>query len=139
MPHQRRQRVAESLRVEIARILRAGMHDPRLGFLTVTGVDLSPDLRHARIHVSVLGDEAKQSESMRALEGARGYLRRELAHTLPLRRMPDLAFRLDTSGERGERIERILREIAGPPAEAGVSGEEPGPEPSPDDGEETPT
>jgi ribosome-binding factor A len=136
MSQQRRERIAESMRGEISRIFLLGMHDPRVGFVTVTGVDLSPDLRHARVYVSVLGDAPTQEETLRALVGARGWVRRELAHSLTLRRVPDLSFRLDTTGEQGERIERLIRETrpAGepdaarespPPGSAGPEDEEP--------------
>ena len=109
----RPQRVATALQAELARLIQFAMHDPRLGFITITGVDVSPDLRHARVHLSVLGDEARAGAALEALDHARGWLRHELAHRLEMRRVPDLDFRLDRSGERGRRIEAVLTEIEG--------------------------
>jgi ribosome-binding factor A len=111
----RRERVAASIHHELTRIMQSQMHDPRLGFTTVTGVEVTPDLRHARVYVSILGEEKRQEEGLAVLSGARGFLRRELAHALALRRTPDLEFRLDRSGERGDRIEQLLREEGFPP------------------------
>lgn len=106
----RKDRVAAAIHHELTGLVQRGMNDPRLGFVTVTGVDLSPDLRHARVFVSILGSAEAQSGSMEALAGAAGYLRRELAHRLNLRRTPDLQFELDLSGARGERIEQLLHD-----------------------------
>ena len=99
------------------------MNDPRIGFVTVTGVEMSGDMRRARVYLSILGDDAARQDSLAAIEHARGWLRRELAHRLNMRRTPELEFRLDTSADRGERIERLLKEEGG----AG--------DPEPDDGE----
>jgi ribosome-binding factor A len=106
----RKDRVASSIHHELTRIMQTEMHDPRLGFATVTGVKVTPDLHRARVYVSILGSEEEQEAGLAALNGARGFLRRELSHTLRLRRIPDLEIRLDRSGERGDRIERLLRE-----------------------------
>ncbi len=106
----RRERVAASIRSELTRVLQTEMHDPRVGFVTVTGVEVTPDLTRAWVYVSIMGSEADRNASLQALEGARGFLRRELSHALTLRRTPALEFRLDISGERGERIERLLEE-----------------------------
>lgn len=122
----RPQRVATALQAELARLIQFAMHDPRLGFVTITGVDVSPDLRHARVHVSILGDEARATAALEALDHARGWLRHELAHSLEMRRVPDLDFRLDLSGERGRRIEAVLTEIEAGSAGAHATPEEPG-------------
>ncbi len=85
------------------------MGDPRIGFATVTEVHLSSDLSHARVHVSVLDDEAGQKKSLEALESARNYLRHELAQCLALRFTPELAFALDRGFEQTTRVEELLR------------------------------
>jgi len=106
----RQARVAALLHHGLTALLQAGMNDPRLGFITITGVDLSKDLRHAAVFVSILGDEAARNRSMEGLASAAGYLRRQLAHSLNLRRTPDLRFHLDLSGERGQRIQQLLQD-----------------------------
>ena len=103
-------RIGAAIHHELTTLLQTDMNDPRVGFVTVTGVEVSGDLRRARVFLSILGDETARRTGLEALEHARGWLRRELAHRLDMRRTPELEFRLDTSGERGERIERLLRE-----------------------------
>ena len=122
----RKERVAASIHHELTRIMQTQMHDPRLGFTTVTGVEVTPDLRQARVYVSILGNDEQQEEGLQALSGARGFLRRELAHAVALRRTPALEFHLDRSGERGDRIDRLLRDEGFPPGPpAGLSPEDP--------------
>jgi ribosome-binding factor A len=104
----RRERVADQVRAELARLLLRGVRDPRLGFVTVTSVDMAGDLRTARVFVSVLGSESSRSDSLDALNAARGYLRREIGRSLRLRYVPDLKFEIDLSVERGSRIEELL-------------------------------
>ncbi len=106
----RKDRVGAKIHHELTTLLQSGLHDPRLGFTTVTGVDLTRDMRHARVFVSILGDDATREKGMQALTSASGYLRRELAHRLNMRRTPDLEFILDLTGDRGERIDRLLQE-----------------------------
>ena len=110
MSSARRERVAASIRGELTRILQTQMHDPRIGFVTITGVEVTPDLSRAWVYISVLGGDEQRQASLQALEGARGFLRREISHALTLRRMPALEFRMDLSGEQGARIERLLEE-----------------------------
>ena len=110
MSSPRKDRVAAAIHHELTGLVQYGMNDPRLGFVTITGVDLSRDMRHARVFVSILGPEATQASSMEALASGSGFLRRELAHRLNLWRTPDLQFHLDVSGERGERIEQLLHD-----------------------------
>jgi ribosome-binding factor A len=105
----RRDRVAANLHQSLTGLLASGMNDPRLGFITVTGVELSKDMRHAEVFVSILGDHEARTRSMEGLASAAGYLRRELAHSLNLRRTPDLRFHLDLSGEQGQRIDQLLQ------------------------------
>jgi ribosome-binding factor A len=127
----RRERVAASIHHELTRIMQTQMHDPRRGFTTITGVEVTPDLRQARVYVSILGNDEQKEEGLQALIGARGFLRRELSHALALRRTPALEFHLDRSGERGDRIEQLLRDEGFPPGPPAA--------PSPEDPEETDT
>jgi len=106
----RRDRVAANLHHSLTALLQSGMNDPRLGFITVTGVELSKDLGHAEVFVSILGDDEARTRSMEGLASAAGYLRRELARTLNLRRTPDLRFHLDLSGDQGQRINQLLQD-----------------------------
>lgn len=103
-------RVADQIQIELSDILRRRMKDPRLGFVTVTGVDVPADLRSARVFISAL-DEDALAEALELLQGARGFLRSELGRRLTLRSTPELFFRPDRSAERGRRIEDLLREI----------------------------
>jgi ribosome-binding factor A len=108
---QRTDRVDELLRQEIGRILAKEVQDPHIGFATVTDVETTPDLRHARVWVSVIGDEAHRAETLAGLERAMGYVRHELGTRLRLRRIPALHVALDDSLERGTRVLRILDEL----------------------------
>lgn len=108
---QRTERVDELLRQEIGEILARGVKDPRVGFATVTEVETSPDLRHARVWVSVIGSNPERAATLAALEGAMGFVRRELGGRLRLRRIPELHVALDDSAERGTRVLRILEEL----------------------------
>ena len=88
------------------------LKDPRIGFVTVTGVDTSPDLRHARVYVSVLGAEQKREQSLVGLEAAHGVLQRRLASELRMKRTPQLAFEYDPAVERGVRMTQLIDELA---------------------------
>jgi ribosome-binding factor A len=103
----RRERVARELRDRLAGIV-SGARDPRLHGIAILEVRPSPDLSYARVFFRTLGDRA---EAEAALEGARGFLRSELAGAVRLRRVPELDFRFDESPERGGRIEEVLREL----------------------------
>jgi ribosome-binding factor A len=111
MPSSRPERVGDQIRVEITGMLSRQVHDPGIGFLTVTRVEVSADLQHARVYYTTLGDDKARRESARALERASPFLRRQLAGRLRLRRAPELLFFFDESVERHDRVERILREI----------------------------
>ena len=89
------------------------LKDPRIGFVTVTGVRTSPDLRHARVFVSVLGSERKREQSLEGLTAAHGVLQARLARELRLKRTPQLAFEYDPSVERGVRMTQLIDELAG--------------------------
>jgi len=111
MVRRRARRVSEQLKTELSDILRLDMKDPRLGFVSIVDVEVSGDLRHAKVYVSVLGSDEDQVDTMTALESANGFIRTELGKRMRLRHTPELVFLLDKSMERGQRIERILREL----------------------------
>ena len=108
---QRTDRVDELLRQEIGAILAREVADPRVGFATVTDVETTPDLQHAKVWVSVIGDAAERHATLEALDGAMGYVRRELGVRLRLRRVPALHVALDSSMEHGTRVLQILDEL----------------------------
>lgn len=101
-------RVHSLLRAEISEILRRKLKDPRIGMVTITQVEADPDLRHARVYVSVYGEREEQRATMEGLRSAAGYIRAELMHTLDLRPMPTLEFRLDQSLALGARTLDLL-------------------------------
>jgi ribosome-binding factor A len=88
------------------------LKDPRIGFVTVTGVETSPDLRHARVFVSVLGSEAKRKRTLVGLAAAHGVLQARLARELRMKRTPQLAFEYDPTVERGVRMTQLIDELA---------------------------
>ena len=108
---QRTDRVDELLRQEIGALLAKEVADPRIGFVTITDVETSPDLRHAKVWVSVIGGKRDQRETLRALQGSMGFVRHELGRTLRIRRIPDLHVHLDDSAERGTRVLHLLHEL----------------------------
>ncbi|MFB3779637.1 MAG: 30S ribosome-binding factor RbfA [Bryobacteraceae bacterium] len=109
-PH-RAGRVAESLKEELAEIIGYEMSDPRLGSVAVIDVQVSRDLRHARVRVAVGGDVRRQEDALKALEGARHYIRREAASRLRLWRIPELHFEHDTAPDSASRIEELLKRV----------------------------
>ena len=107
------ERVNELLRAEISELLQRQLNDPRLGGLvSITEVVTSPDLRHAKVFVSVLGTPEEKAEVMKALKSAAGFMRRELTPRLNLRHIPELSFWDDTSIERGARVLQLLKEVS---------------------------
>src|SRR2546421_7085925 len=108
---QRTQRIDEVLRQEIGAILSREVADPRIGFVTVTQVETAPDLRHARVWVSVIGERAERDGTIAALERAMVFVRRELGTRLRLRRIPEFHVRLDDTAERGTRVLHLLQEL----------------------------
>ena len=108
----RAERVAEGIREEVARFLSTDAKDPRIqGLVTVTAVEVPPDLRTARIFVSIMGSEEEKSSTLEGLDSLATYLRGILARTLRLRFAPEIEFRLDPSIERAARIEALLSRI----------------------------
>jgi len=112
MSTRRQQRVADRVREEMADLLERRTEDPRLRGLTITSVEVTQDLKQAFIYVSSLAGVAGSQEALAGLEHAKKYFRRELAGRIDLRMVPDLVFRWDASLETGERISRILDELA---------------------------
>ncbi|HMC54917.1 MAG TPA: 30S ribosome-binding factor RbfA [Gemmatimonadaceae bacterium] len=110
--NRRSDRVAESIRVEVATFLHEGAKDPRLvGMVTITAVDVTRDLRNARIFVSILGTDTERKATFDALTSMTSHVRSRLARVLQLRVAPEVSFRLDDSVERAARIESLLAEV----------------------------
>ncbi|HXK11833.1 MAG TPA: 30S ribosome-binding factor RbfA [Vicinamibacteria bacterium] len=122
----RPERLAEEIREEVARMIASELKDPRIGFVTVTRVELAHDLRYARVHVGVLGDEGAREKSLTALRSAAGFVRRELGRRLRIHHTPEIDFRYDKGLEATDRVARLLQEDAErrSPSEEGGGGEE---------------
>jgi ribosome-binding factor A len=111
----RHERIAGEIRQEISAMLAGELKDPRLaGFATVTEVRMTPDLKQAKIYVSVMGTEAEQALTIKGLAAAAGFIRHELSERLQLRRAPELLFVLDRSEEYGQHIDELLRRTKSP-------------------------
>ncbi|MFQ5742235.1 MAG: 30S ribosome-binding factor RbfA [Acidobacteriota bacterium] len=106
--HFRRQRLGDQLQVELAEVILLELKDPRIGFVTVTEVRMSTDLKHARVYVSVYGTQEEEEETLRVLRHAGGFLKRQVGRRLALRYIPDLVFVLDDTLKRSARIEALL-------------------------------
>jgi ribosome-binding factor A len=118
----RMRRVDEAVRAVLSEAIASDLKDPRVGFVTVTGVKTSPDLRHARVYVSVLGDQHARTASLDGLRSAHGFLQRRVAAELTLKHTPALTFEYDGSVDRGMRISQLLdaqRRGTGPGGEDG--------------------
>lgn len=117
MPGERMRRVNEALREVLSARLAGGLKDPRIGFVTVTAVDTSPDLRRARVYVSVLGGAGERAQTLAGLRSSHGYLQAQVAAELRLKRTPTLEFLYDDSIDRGMRITELLDREPGEPPE----------------------
>jgi len=106
----RTERVGEAVQALIAELLLREIKDPRIGLVTVTAVKVSPDLRHARVYFSCLGDAARRAETLRGLTSAAGFMRTQVARSLKLRVAPEIVFEFDPSLELSERISRLLKD-----------------------------
>lgn len=112
-------RVDEAVRVVLGEAIAKDLHDPRVGFVTVTGVKTSPDLRHARVYVSVLGTDEQRAASLEGLRSAHGFLQARLAAELTLKHTPTLSFDYDESIDHGMRISELLdAHVPDPPGDA---------------------
>lgn len=128
MSVRRRRKVESILRTELSDIIQRELKDPRLGFMSVTRVEVSPDMGYARVHVSVFGSDEDQEHSIEALEHAQGFIRRQLAPRISLRTIPRLHFILDQSLEHAEHISRLLSELdvdsdSSTPDDSGAEGD----------------
>jgi ribosome-binding factor A len=131
--HRRSERVAEGIREEVATFLAEDAKDPRLvGLVTVTGVDVTRDLRHAKVFVSIMGSDEERRATLEGLDSAAGHLRSRIGRVLRLRVAPEITFRYDDSVARAAKIEALLAEIKQPPA----SGDRPSGDRPSGDGEE---
>ena len=107
----RPERIGEEVRQAVSLALAREVQDPRIGFVTITRVKVSPDLQQARLYYRTIGDEKSRKETARGLEAAKPFLRRAVANQVRLRRVPELAFEYDRGVEHQDRVEQILREI----------------------------
>ena len=119
MQGKRLERVNQLIKEEISLLLQRELQDPRLGFVTVTEVDVTPDLKYARVYVSVLGSEERWVSTLQALESARGFVRNWLRRHLDLRVTPEIAFRPDRSMEHAAHIQSLLAGLRGTPRPEG--------------------
>jgi len=103
-------RVNEAVREVVSARIAGGLKDPRIGFVTVTGVETSPDLRHARVYVSVLGADAERAETLAGLASAHAVMQQDVARELRMKRTPTLEFVFDESIDRGMRITELLED-----------------------------
>lgn len=103
-------RVNESIKEILGDAITTELKDPRIGFVTVTEVDTSPDLRAARVYVSVLGTEEERDRSLAGLRSSHGFLQGKIASAMRIKRTPTLTFEYDESAERGDRISRLLKD-----------------------------
>jgi ribosome-binding factor A len=131
----RPQRVGEEIRQELSQMLAREIHDPGIGFVTLTYVKVSPDLQVARVYYTTIGDDRARRETRKALDRATPFLRRQLASRIRLRRVPELHFQFDESVEKQDRIEKILIDLrkerdalgsTGSTGSSGSAGSEPG-------------
>jgi ribosome-binding factor A len=113
-------RLAEQIRQEVGGILAREVHDPGIGFLTITRVRVAPDLQQARVYYTTLGDPAERKKTARALDRALPFIRRSLGARLSLRRVPELAFQFDESVAHQARVEELLEQIKQSDAERGT-------------------
>ncbi|ASS65673.1 MULTISPECIES: 30S ribosome-binding factor RbfA [Paenibacillus] len=104
-------RVGEQIKKELSQIIQAELKDPRIGFITVTGVEVTNDMSQARVYLSVLGSDDQKEETLKALARGTGFIRSELGKRIRLRHTPELLFKFDSSIEYGSRIESLLTDI----------------------------
>lgn len=111
MSSRRAERVGEAMREVIAELLTREIKDPRVGMVTLTAVDVSPDLRHARVYFSCLGEEAERQRTLAGLQSAAGFLKGQVARRLRLRYAPELTFMVDPTVEQADRLASLLKQV----------------------------
>ncbi|OLN27010.1 30S ribosome-binding factor RbfA [Desulfosporosinus metallidurans] len=111
MSKHRPNRLAETLKEEISQLIRVELKDPRIGFVTLTSVDVADDLAHAKVYVSVLGTEDEGKASLEALNRAAGFVRSEIGKRIRLRHVPAIDFKYDPSIQHGAHIAKLLRDV----------------------------
>ncbi|BBD90193.1 MULTISPECIES: 30S ribosome-binding factor RbfA [Staphylococcus] len=111
MSNMRAERVGEQMKQEIMDIVNTKVKDPRVGFLTITDVELTNDLSQAKVYLTVLGNEKEVDNTFKALEKAKGFIKSELGSRMRLRIIPDLTFEYDESIEYGNKIERMIQDL----------------------------
>lgn len=111
MRFKRSKRIQELLLEEISKLLQRGLKDPRIGFATITGVELTDNLKYAKVFVSMMGKEEEKNDTMDGLKSATGYIRRCLGKNLYLKYIPEVEFIRDDTADRAERITRILHDL----------------------------
>jgi ribosome-binding factor A len=107
----RQEKLGELMVAEISELIHTRLKDPRIGFASITRVEVSGDLRHAKVFVSVMGNEEERAATMKGLRNATGFIRHELAGRLTLRYMPELVFKLDHSIEEGARVLELIHKV----------------------------
>jgi ribosome-binding factor A len=107
----RSKKVEGQLKKEISTVLQEELKDPRIGFVTVTRIDLTGDLRHAKVYFSIMGDEDAQNAGMEGLQSAAGYIRKHVGEKLQLKYVPELSFRLDKSAEYSMNLEKTFERL----------------------------
>lgn len=108
---QRAQKVAQLFKKEVSKIIHEELHDPRIGFITITHVEITDDLRFARIYYSILGSDNDRTEASKALKSSEGFIRRLIGQRIRLRFVPEIRFMLDSSAEYSIHIQKILDEL----------------------------
>ena len=111
MPNRRHVQVAEEIQQIVSYLIQRELKDPRIGFATITNVEVTTDLRFARIYVSVMGSDEERKDTMAALQSARGFVRHEVATRMTTRTVPEIQFKLDRGLEYSDQINRLLGEI----------------------------
>jgi ribosome-binding factor A len=111
MESARTHRVGELIKEEISDIIKKELRDPRIGFVTITGVDVTPDLRYADIYISVLGNRKQKEETLKGLQSSSGFLRSMLSKRIRIKYLPELRFSFDPSIEAGMRIDRAIKKL----------------------------
>ncbi|KIL39205.1 ribosome-binding factor A [Gordoniibacillus kamchatkensis] len=107
----RQSRVGEQIKKELSQLIQKELKDPRIGFLTITGVDVTGDLSQAKVYLSVLGTDEQKQDTLKALAKANGFLRTEIGKRIRLRKVPELLFKTDASVDYGSRIDHLLHQL----------------------------